>query len=337
MKKLRFVPDLVTGRLNENDAKSYFSRFGWFAFAFMLINILVQNVIAVIVATFFPSVYSHYLFMEFLSIVPFYCIALPIAYNILRPLPTEDPIKEKIKPTELLGCACISMALMMVGNYISQIFVSFFMVMRGAELQNPVADSVMSMPHWATLVFVCIIPPILEELFFRGLLCRKLTVLGEAYAIILPSAFFALAHGNFFQVFYAFVLGCFFSLVYIRTGKLVYTIILHMLINLMGSFVPSLILEYVDINAMLDAVSNGSFIINSSNIMGILLLLLYELITYGAAIAGVVLLIKKYKEFKPQTGILPPPERRGAACVLMNSGVAAAIALFAVVMLMSLL
>lgn len=333
MTKMKFVPDLVTGRLREEDAKRYFSRFGWFAFTFTLVNIVVQNVIAIVVSQFFPTVYSHWLFWELLSLIPLYCIALPISYIVLRPLPTVLPIDEKWKPKEWLGGMCVCMTLMLVGNYVSNVFITFFQIMRGTSLENPVETSINSMPRWATLLFICIVAPILEELFFRGILCRKLLMLGEGYAIVLPAAFFALCHGNFFQVFYAFVLGCFFSFVYVRTGKLIYTIIYHVIINFLGSFVISLILDYVDLDAML----NGTFVVDATNIFGLIGLLWYEIITYGAAIVGIVLLVKKHKEFKPQTGLLPPPEGKGVSCVLLNSGVAAAITVFAITMLLSII
>lgn len=332
MTKMKFVPDLVTGRLREDDAKRYFSRFGWFAFTFTLVNIVAQNVVAIVVSQFFPSVYSHWLFWELLSLIPLYGIALPISYMILRPLPTVLPIDDKWSIKEWLSGVCISMTLMLAGNYISNIFITFFQVMKGVSMENPIETSISSMPRWATLIFICVVAPVLEELFFRGLLCRKLLMLGEGYAIVLPAAFFALCHGNFFQVFYAFVLGCFFSFVYVRTGKLIYTIIYHVIINFLGSFVISIILDHVDLNSML----GGTFVVDATNIFGLIGLLWYEIITYGAAIVGIVLLVKKHKEFKPQAGLLPPPEGKGVSCVLLNGGVAAAITVFAITMLLSI-
>ena len=332
MNKMKFVPDLVTGRLREEDAKKYFSRFGWFAFAFMLINIAAQNAIA-IAASFFPAVYNHWLFWQLLSIIPLYGIALPLSYMVLRPLPTVLPIDDKWSGKALMGGLCVCMTLMLVGNYISNIFVSFFQVMRGTVMSNPVETSVSSMPLWGTFLFVCVLAPILEEIFFRGILCRKLLMLGEVYAIVLPSAFFALAHGNFFQVFYAFVLGCFFSFVYVRTGKLIYTIIYHAIINFLGSFVIAFILRYVDLSSML----NGELSITSENIFGLIGLLWYEVLTYGLAIAGIVILVKQYKKVRLQQGLLPPPEGKGVSCVLLNAGVAAAITVFAITMLTSIM
>lgn len=333
MNTIKFVPDLVTGRLTENDAKRYFSRFGWFAFAYFLINTVVQTIIATAVAYLAPSVYGHFLFRELLSVIPSYAISLPIAYTIIRPLPSVNVIKEKMKITHLLCGLCISVALMIAGNYISNIILTFAsIVLRGEVSSNPVQQIIESTPMWATVLFVVIIAPILEEIMFRGIICKKLLILGEGYAIVLTAAFFALCHGNFYQLFYAFTLGCFFSFIYVKTGKLIYSIIYHMAINLLGSIVAPLVLKLFDYEALLE----GAFTVNSENILGIILFLWYDVILMGAAAFGIYLIIKNWRRFKPETGLLPPPERRAASCVMLNSGVAAAIALFALTLIGSL-
>lgn len=331
MTKIKFIPDIVTGRLTEEDAKRYFSRFGWFAVAFTLINMTAQGALAFFVNRFFPDVYMHYLFWQILPLVSMYAIAFPLAYTVIRPLPTVLPIDDKWSFKEWIGGMCVCMTLMWAGNYVSNIFITFFTTLRGSAMENPIEESVSSMPLWATFLFICVLAPIFEEIFFRALLCRKLLMLGEVYAIVLPSAFFALSHGNFFQVFYAFVLGCFFSFVYVRTGKLRYTVAFHMIINFLGSFAISLILKYVDLNAMM----NGEFVLDASNALGLIGLVWYEVITYGAMIAGIVIIIKKRNSLRLHAGILPPPEKKGATCVLLNAGVAAAIAVFAFSMLLS--
>lgn len=332
MNTIKFVPDLVTGRLNEYDAKRYFSRFGWFAFAYFLINSLIQYAIAVCVAYLAPSVYEHFLFRELLSVVPSYAISLPIAYMIIRPLPSVNIIKEKMKVSHLLCGLCISVALMMAGNYISNIILTAVMLATGEVSANPVEQMIESSPMWVTVLFVVIVAPILEEIMFRGIICKKLLILGEGYAIILPAAFFALCHGNFYQLFYAFALGCFFSFIYVKTGKLIYSIIYHMAINLLGSVIAPLVLELVDYESFM----TEGVVLSSENIVGVVVFMLYEFVLMGAAIFGIVLIVKKRELFKPETGLLPPPDGRAVSCVMLNSGIAAAIALFALTLVGSL-
>jgi len=328
---LTFTPDLLTGRLSEDDAKRYFARFGWFAFTLFLVNSAVQILLVNVIYYVFPSFYSSYLFSNLLSIIPLYCIALPISYIIIRPLPLVKPIKEKMSVGAWVGGLCICLALMIAGNYVANIFIMFFQTALGSPLTNPVELAVSGTPWWVDLVFVVILAPILEEILFRGICTKRLLMVGEGYAIILSSAFFALCHGNFFQIFYAFALGCFFSFIYVKTGKLIYSILYHMLINFLGGFIAPLILESIDLDALLE-----NFAITQNNIFPLIALAWYELITIGGAIAGIVLICKNYKEFKPQSGLLPPPEGKGASCVMLNAGIAAAIAIFALTLFGSL-
>ena len=82
--------------------------------------------------------------------------------------------------------------------------------------------------------------PILEELLFRKLLLDRVHAYDPVTACFSSALLFALAHGNPAQFPYAFALGLLFSLVYLRTGKIMYTISMHMLINIIGSL-PDLI------------------------------------------------------------------------------------------------
>ena len=58
---------------------------------------------------------------------------------------------------------------------------------------------------------------------------------------------------------------------------------------------------------------------------------------YGMAIAGLVILIKNLSLFKPQAGLLPPPEKGRISVVLLNVGVAAAITVFSLSLVSSLI
>ncbi len=332
MKYLKFTPDLVTGRLSEDDAKRYFSRFGWFAFAFLIILTVAQSALAVAVRTFAPNFFNSYLFSEILSVIPLYAVAFPLSLMILAPLPTVTPVKEKMRVRDFLAALCICEALMMLGNYISNILLIAVQSTLGAAPSNPVADSVASQPLWATFLFTVILAPILEEIFFRGMICKKLLITGEAYAVVLSSAFFALCHGNFFQLFYAFAIGCFFGFIYVKTGKLLYTVVMHMVVNFLGTVVVMWVFDISNVEQMLEE----NFMLNGENILGFMVFLWYELLILGVSGLGLFLLIKHKNRIKFDSGLLPPPEKKGVSCVLLNFGIAAAIAIFSLTFIASL-
>ena len=105
------------------------------------------------------------------------------------------------------------------------------------------ADTVSSVSLWAVFLFMVILAPIFEEIFFRKVVIDRLRRYGDLPAIIISGLVFGLIHGNFSQFFYAALLGMVFGAIYVHTGKLGYTIFLHMLINFMGSFYTALMME----------------------------------------------------------------------------------------------
>ena len=69
----------------------------------------------------------------------------------------------------------------------------------------------------------------------------------------------------------------------------------------------------------------------------LLLLAAYEILMLGGAIVGVVLIVKKARKLRLQPGLLPPPREGRVANVFLNGGVAAALAVFALTFVLSLL
>ncbi len=93
----------------------------------------------------------------------------------------------------------------------------------------------MQLNPWVTFVIAVLIAPTAEELLFRKLLTERIVKYGELAAVLASGLFFGLFHGNLNQFSYAFLLGLFLGFIYVKTGKLGYTIGLHMAINFIGS------------------------------------------------------------------------------------------------------
>jgi membrane protease YdiL (CAAX protease family) len=94
-------------------------------------------------------------------------------------------------------------------------------------------------PAWMiAVVRGCLIVPIFEEVFFRGVLLswlrERLTVHS---AIVVMAALFALMHGSLVVAPYVFIFAVVAGYVRIRTGSTFNTIIMHSLNNLMLLYV----------------------------------------------------------------------------------------------------
>jgi membrane protease YdiL (CAAX protease family) len=98
------------------------------------------------------------------------------------------------------------------------------------------------------LVYAVIGAPIVEELTFRKALCDRLHDTHEGYAAVISGLLFGLMHGNHQQFFLAFFIGMLFAMVYQRTGRIVYTMLLHGMINFTATLPEFFSLAGVDIN-----------------------------------------------------------------------------------------
>lgn len=85
-----------------------------------------------------------------------------------------------------------------------------------------------------------IVAPIVEEVIFRGLILSRLQkAVPLAWAVVISSLLFGIAHGQIVWIIYAFVLGVILSAVVVKTESLTASILLHMSFNVFGTVVPT--------------------------------------------------------------------------------------------------
>lgn len=100
--------------------------------------------------------------------------------------------------------------------------------------QNLLDDSLQTVVNKPieALVAVAILPAIIEEFLFRGMIYRGIAnKSNKQMAIIISALLFALLHMNFNQMCYAFVMGLAFAFIIYLTDNLIVSILLHMLFN----------------------------------------------------------------------------------------------------------
>ncbi len=81
----------------------------------------------------------------------------------------------------------------------------------------------------------------MEELIFRKLMIDRLHNYGETAAIVFTALCFGLYHGNLTQFLYAGCVGLFLGYVYCKTGKIIYTMIMHILLNTISASIMLLL------------------------------------------------------------------------------------------------
>lgn len=89
-------------------------------------------------------------------------------------------------------------------------------------------------------VYSCIIAPITEELFFRGMLLKTFSRANQRFAIIATSVFFGLTHGNVRQFILGFLMGIFLAHITIKHNSLLPSVIVHIFINTFTTIIGAL-------------------------------------------------------------------------------------------------
>lgn len=93
-----------------------------------------------------------------------------------------------------------------------------------------------------SLIVIGIIPGILEETLFRGVILNGIGRFPSWAAVILSGVLFAVFHQNPAQTVYQFLFGCVFALITIKSGSVLPAVAMHVLNN-----VAVLILGYCDV------------------------------------------------------------------------------------------
>lgn len=219
------------------EARRQFSRLGWAYVAFFLVSMgtqLLTGLAAMLLGGGGLGMDGAMLLSQF----SMYLVAFPVFYLLVRRLPSWRMTEGKrMDIIQMILWLVFCFGLTYLGNIVGQLLMAAVGAVRGSAIENPVDALVMEMSPWAVLVSTVLIAPVMEELMFRKLLIDRIVPYGQKTAVIVSGVGFGLFHGNFFQFFYACAIGMVFAYIYSSTGKIRYSIILHMIINFMGGFV----------------------------------------------------------------------------------------------------
>ncbi len=221
-----------------------FGRAGLASFLLLASASLLQILLSRIVTAWWPEAAESAAAVYLLTFLPIYLAAFPLGFLLLRNMRTEKPEQQKLTAAAGLRFVIYSIAVMYIGNLLGTLVNVIIGVFRSGDTVNPVANLAMiSDGLLFRILFMVFAAPILEELFFRKFLIDRMRPYGEKTAVLTSALMFGLFHGNFSQFFYAAALGAVFAYVYLQTGRIRYTIGLHMGINFMGSVAAPWMLE----------------------------------------------------------------------------------------------
>lgn len=305
------IPDLRA-------AKRAFSLSGWGVSAILVLGSLAQIGVGALIAAVAPQLYAQPWALWIFTFAPLYLIGFPIGMWIIRRCPRFEGEGDRMSAGMFLRALLICFFMMYTGNIIGTVINRLLTAVAEVPAGNPLLtfatdDSIV----WKIAVMV-VLAPVLEELVFRKLIVDRLRGYGEKWAVFVSALIFGLFHGNLSQFFYAFGLGLVFGYIYLRTRQLRWTVLLHMLINFLGSVLAPALLA----NAGMSADLSDPAAITAAITPGFFVFMLYSIGMIALGIAGLVLLIRRAGKLRFDPAPEELPEGKRFSVSFLNAGMA---------------
>lgn len=233
--------------MEEYKVKKTFNIIGISLTIFMVLSQVVSLVLGIIINTFFSNFVESGWYIWIMSYVPLYIVSFPIFILMLKKIPnTKIDLENKIKLQfkHIIKLIVISLGIIYPLNAMVMIFSNILELFFGSGLENSLTDIIINGDFIINMIFVVIVAPIMEEIIFRYIFYKKLIKFGVKIYIFFSALFFSLFHANLYQIPYAFFIGVIFALTTYLTGSIKSSIIMHAVINFIGSGLNPLIFLY---------------------------------------------------------------------------------------------
>lgn len=328
------------------EAKKQFSKIG---FLLILATIVINGIqlLAMFIGKNIPAIANSKDLLLLTAMLPCYFIGYPLIFLLFKKVPLQisgEP--KKMTFGSLLVAFLMTYALTYVCNFIGNFLLSIVEDMKGAPVENVLANLLDQISPLTTMVIAVVLAPIFEELLFRKAIIDRTAKYGEGISILFSGFMFGLFHGNFSQFAYAMFLGMFFGYIYIKTKNIMYPIILHFLTNFMGSMVPMLVMnntkymEYEEKLAKLMAspeyTDAAGTALAQEYVADISIVSSYILIMFAMIIIGIILFVVKRKKFVLENGETPIPEGERLKTACLNPGVIAFVVFWIVMIVLQI-
>ena len=175
--------------------------------------------------------------------LPVYAAGIPVFLFCTRHMRTERKEESSLSAFSLVCAFSCCLFLMYAGNAVGLFLNGFFRSVFAFLPSLPPVGGTLPLSIPTGMLSAALLAPFMEEFVFRRCVIDRLRPYGQRTAWIVSALGFSLFHGNLPQAVYAFLLGLVFGYIYLKTGKLRYTIALHAGVNFMGSILLPILLR----------------------------------------------------------------------------------------------
>lgn len=254
-----------------------------------------------------------------------YMVAFPAFYYICKRIKRTPPEQHKMTFGQFMSCIFMNQGILLVGFIIGAVISAMFLFkMSNVGIGSLQEDMTNAELLWRILT-IGVVTPIFEELIFRKLFIDRVHIYGEGMAILASGLLYALYQGDFIHFFYSVGIGAFFAYIYIRTGKIWYTIIFRMICELSLTIAVLVLFNRIDFEALskilsMNVAEEQMIVLVKQMAPGLMLLLLWLVVFIISGFIGTILWISKRKNFYLKEADFCV-EGRKAKCIFGNFGI----------------
>lgn len=289
--------------LRQRAEKNELSRIGIFVGAAVLLHVLFQQIVLLaayveeIAYAYTANAVFPYLFSIIVSILSIFVPFMIMGFAIRKKTGREFMCYGKPKSVPLtVTVIFFGFFICLASNFITNIFVSYLEAF-GIELSSPDVET----PQGVTAriiyaVAVAVVPALVEEFAFRGVIMQPLRKYGDTFAIVSTAVIFGIIHGNLIQAPFAFIAGLGMGYAVCITESIWTGVIIHFLNNFYSVLMSFLVSDIKD-----EELLNRIYII--------IMVALYSVTIIGSV---VFLIVKKKRKLAPSSSILTGTEKTTA-------------------------
>ncbi|MCQ2416711.1 MAG: CPBP family intramembrane metalloprotease [Oscillospiraceae bacterium] len=297
------------------------------AYSRSMLNLFIYSIAAIIAVNIFAFLFRSQLqdniaLSYIISFGSMYLIAFPIYLLVSKKVPASPPSQEyQMKPHHFIMAFICMEGLCIAGNLIGTVINFILSQIVGYNTSSTfLIEGVFGNASTVFVIIAVLIGPVIEEILFRKILLDRIQKYGTLPALLISGITFGLFHGNFSQFFYAAFIGLFLAYIYLRTGKVINTIILHIMMNFWGSAIPMILLHKVDSETLVNALTNNDITSLGSSLQSMIPFFIFTAFNFMIAIGGIIMLCLNASRFSLPESEAPVPKGKRFKTSVLNIG-----------------
>lgn len=244
-----------------------YGRLGWGSAPKVYLLATLAGIIMGVAAGFLQGDTSTYISYAIPQVCYLGAMAIYLRYKNIK-ISAAIPFRKPINPISLIMTLAVTIGLF-GQNLILAVAFQWLVQAVGISASVPLPGFGSPLSFILGIAIICILPALGEESLFRGLTLKSLDSKGAVKAVLLSAALFSLSHGNIVQLVHQFILGVFLAYLTIKTGNIIFAMLIHFFNNLLAITLPIVLPSY---NNLAVCSLNSTLIMLGMSLIGMLIL-----------------------------------------------------------------